>query len=110
MARPHFYTMSVQQTIHLNAILNEKAQADVNAIEPKVNVWEVDQLESSLSNLSINSAGPAQADGKSAKPPRFAALKRALSIKSPEEKAAQKAGKAVARARDLRNDIIYEEN
>jgi hypothetical protein len=90
-------------------MLNEKAQADVNAIEPQFNIWDVDQLESSMSNLSINSAGPAQADGKPAKPPRFAGLKRALSIKSPEERAAHKTGKAVARARDLRNDIIHEE-
>jgi hypothetical protein len=104
-----YYTLSVQQTIQLNATLNEKAQADINAIEPRVNIWDADRLEASMSNLSINSAAPLQADGKPAKPPRFAGFKRALSIKTPEERAAQKSRGVVSHARDLREAIMNEE-
>lgn len=117
MQRPNAqsYTMSVQQTIHLNAILNEKAQADVNAKEPPSNIWEID-LEPSMSNMSISTTSSGQVDDKtqpdqkgSAKPSKFAGLKRVLSIKSPEEKAAQRTGKVMARGRELRNAILEEE-
>jgi hypothetical protein len=52
--------MSVQQTIQLNAALNAEAQAAINAKEPSINIWEIDQLETSMSNMNIEtpSSGP----------------------------------------------------
>jgi hypothetical protein len=47
--------MSVQQTIQLNATLNAEAQAAINAKEPPFNIWRIDQLDSSMSNMTIAS-------------------------------------------------------
>jgi hypothetical protein len=86
-------------------MLNEKAQADVNAMEPQFSIWEIEQLELSMSKTTL---GPGQVEGKASKP-KFAGLKRAFSIKSPEERAAHKTGKAMAGGRELRNAILQEE-
>lgn len=48
-------------------------------------------------------------NGESSKPARFLSLKKALFIKSPEEKAAAKSEKLSARGRELRNAILEEE-
>jgi hypothetical protein len=126
--------MSVQQTIQLNAALNAKAQAAIDAKEPPFNIWEVDQLRSSMSNMTLETTSSGQVDdktpsvetgsakkrqsitgpptvsnGKGAKPSRFAGLKRALSIKSSEEKVADRRQKTTARGRELRNAILEEE-
>src|SRR5277367_3973623 len=61
---PRFYTMSVQQTIQLNAALNAEAQAAINAKEPRFNIWEIDQLDSSMSNMTIATASSGQVDDK----------------------------------------------
>lgn len=133
--RPHprYYTLSVQQTIQLNATLNTQAQSAINAQEPRYNIWEVDEVAASLSNMAITSgesvngdqetnkgqpsekrqsiaAPPAQNSPVSSKPSRFAGLKKALAIKSPEEKEASRMEKLSAQARQLRNAILQEEN
>jgi hypothetical protein len=127
--------MSVQQTIQLNAALNAEAQAAIDAKEPRFNIWEIDQLDSSMSNMTIATALSGQVDGKgrpienrsagkrqsianspangnaeSGKSSKFAGLKKALAIKSPEEKAAAKVEKMTARSEELRNAILAEEN
>lgn len=132
---PGAYSLSVQQTIQLNTTLNAQAQSAIDAKEPTVNIWEVDQITSSMSNMTIGGpsssqyddqkrpiekksaekrqsvAGPAPASSTaSLKPSRFAGLKKALAIKSPEEKAVAKTEKIVARSRELRNAILQEEN
>jgi hypothetical protein len=126
--------MSVQQTIQLNAALNAKAQAAINAKEPPFNIWEIDQLDSSMSNMTIATTSSSQVDDKKrpveegstekrqgiagpltnsnaegAKPSKFVGLKRAFSIKSPEEKAAARTEKMSGRGRELRNAILEEE-
>jgi hypothetical protein len=130
---PRFYTMSVQQTIQLNAALNKEAQAAINAKEPPFNIWEIDQVDSLMSNMTITTAsgqvddkkrlvekgsteerqsvaGPlTNSDAEGAKPSKFAGLKRAFSIKSPEEKAAARTEMMSARSRELRNAILEEE-
>jgi hypothetical protein len=132
---PRYYTQNVQQTIQLNAALNAEAQRDIDAREPRFNIWQVDELESSMSNLNLASdsssqlgdnkrpvekgssekrqsiAGPST-NGKeeASKPSKFAGLKKALAIKSPEEKEADRVAKASSRGRELRNAILYEEN
>lgn len=126
--------MSVQQTIQLNAALNAEAQAAINAKEPPFNIWKIDQLDSSMSNMTIATASSGQVDDKKrpvekgstekrqsiagpltnsntegAKPSKFAGLKKAFSIKSSEEKAAARTEKMSARGRELRNAILEEE-
>ena len=132
---PQYYAMSVQQTIQLNTALNVEAQAAINAKEPPFNIWEIDQLDSSMSNMTmtIATASSGQVDDKKrpvekgstekrqsiaspltnsnaegAKTSKFAGLKRAFSVKS-EEKAAARTKKTSARGRELRNAILEEE-
>lgn len=121
--------MSVQQTIQLNAQLNAEAQSAIDAKEPRFNIWEIDQLTPAMSNLSVaSSAKTDEKNGlylddkrqsaaasitnsgeKNVKASRFSGLKKALAIKSPEEKAVIKAEKLSAHARELRNAILEEE-
>ncbi|OCK73109.1 hypothetical protein K432DRAFT_438401 [Lepidopterella palustris CBS 459.81] len=132
---PRYYAMSVQQTIQLNAALNAEAQATINAKEPPFNIWEIDQLDSSMSNMTITTTSSGRVDDK--RPPvknrsaekrgsiagpvtnsnaeggkrsKFADLKKALSIKSPEEKAAVRTEKMNAHGRELRDAILEEEH
>jgi hypothetical protein len=155
---PRAYSASVQQTIQLNNALNAEAQAQINAKEPQYNIWEIDDLNLSMSNMTIEPASstsedkakssmekateekplaekllaekssaekssieetqsistiPTETNGESSKPPKrskFAGFKKALSIKSPEEKAVIKSEKMKARGRELRNAILAEEN
>jgi hypothetical protein len=137
MQRPNaqYYSLSVQQTIQLNAALNAQAQSAINAKEPTFNIWEIDQITSSMSNMTVAASSSGQVDDQKrpvekpsaekrqsmaspppnshttgVKPSRFAGLKKALAIKSPEEKAAARTEKMSARSRELRNAIIQEEN
>jgi hypothetical protein len=130
---PRYYSRSIQQTIQLNAALNGEAQAAIDAKEPSFNIWEIDQLDASMSNLSMASSG--QVDGKkrpvekpsaekrqsvagpssnstgqATKPSKFAGFKKALAMKSPEEKAAARTDKLSVRGRELRNAILQEED
>lgn len=130
-ARNH--AMAVQQTIQLNARLNAEAQSQIDAMEPSINIWEVDSLDTSMSKLSVTGssgqvdekgrpiekpsagkrasiAGPStSSNGESSKPSKFAGLKGALGIKSSEERAAIKSEKKEMHARQLRNYILQEE-
>jgi hypothetical protein len=142
---PRFHAMAVEQTIQLNTSLNTEAQKAINAKEPSDNIWEMNSIESSLSNLTIapepsnkldekfpaDEKYPADKKGLSEKrqsiagpstqrssinlaPPqakssKFSGLKRAFSIRSPVEKQAVKTEKLSARAADLRNAILAEE-
>jgi hypothetical protein len=131
--RPASYTTSVEQTIQLNASLNAQAQASVDAKEPTFSIWEIDQLASSMSNMTISpQSGPSDSktrpvemasaekrqsvaglptngNGGSSKPSKFASLKKALAGKTPEEKELAKVQKMSAFARGLRDGILQEE-
>lgn len=131
---PRFHAISVQQTIYMNNSLNAEAQAAINAKEPTINIWEIDQLESSMAKMNLVTSGSKQSDdkkqvlakistqkrqsiasssannnGESSKPSKFSGFKRAFSIKSPEEKAVAKIEKLSGRGRELRNAILEEE-
>jgi len=126
---PKYHARSIHQTIQLNAALNAAAQNAIDAKEPTFDIWEVDQLESSMLRMSIATGSSGQVgeekgsaekrqsiassflnsnaeDGKSS---RFANMKKALFIKSPQEKAAQKMQGMVAGSRELRTAILEEE-
>ena len=99
---PRYYTMSVQQTIQLNAALNAEAQAAINVKEPPFNIWEIDQLDSSMSNITIATVSPSQVDDKKRPVEKWSNKKR-QSIAGPLTK------KMSARGRELRNAILEEE-
>lgn len=141
MARPiaRYYSLSVHQTISLNAQLNGEAQSAINAKEPRMNIWDLENLDNSRSIVTseASSTSTKKGDGGLAynkseksgeqssasavvnengeassfsKPSRFVTLKKAFSIKSPEEKAAIKLEKALVQCRQLRDEIVQEEN
>lgn len=104
---PQYHAKFLQQMITLNDSLNTKAQAAVDAIEPSFNIWEVDQLQSSMSNIGIGSSINRIVTGEKSK---RASLKKALSIRSSEEKVASKTSKIFSEARALVDSILKEEN
>ncbi|KAL6799817.1 hypothetical protein J3E68DRAFT_424454 [Trichoderma sp. SZMC 28012] len=141
MARPiaRYYSLSVHQTISLNAQLNAEAQSAIDAREPRMNIWDLENpdisrptLASEASSTSTKKGGEGLAYDKSekkgeqssasatansngeasssSKPSRFGTLKKAFSIKSAEEKAAIKLETALGQCRQLRDEIIQEEN
>lgn len=136
MAR--YYNISVRQTIELNAQLNQEAQADINAREPKINIWEIDRPEPVVSPTAAETSASANGgdtkspsaeksmgsqsrltpepstngngeSSSSTKPSKFITLKKAFSIKSSEERAIAKMEKVKANGRQLRNSILQEE-
>jgi hypothetical protein len=127
--------LSVQQTIQLNATLNAEAQDAIDAKEPALSIWDIDQLDSSMSDMTIATTSSGQLDDKKqpgskvstekrnsvaeghtnstvegAKPSKFAGFKKVLSIKSPEQKAAARTEKMSVHGRQLRKAILEEEH
>ncbi|KAF9062909.1 hypothetical protein BDP27DRAFT_1480352 [Rhodocollybia butyracea] len=125
---PRFYAQSLQQIIQLNAELNEQAQIAINAKEPPFNIWELDQLDSSMFHVPITDDAKRQSDDKKqsnekptsqqysptsphasssnledSKPSRFG-FKRAIAKLTAPKISAQDRG------RELRDAILEEEN
>jgi hypothetical protein len=88
---PRYHAMSVQQTIQLNASLNTEAQAAINAKEPPFSIWEIDQLDSSMSNMTIATASSGQVDEKK-RPVEKGAAEKGSAEKGPAEKRQSIAG------------------
>jgi hypothetical protein len=137
---PSYYTTSVQQTIRLNATLNTEAQNAIDAKEPSFNIWDFDNLESLMADVTIAPGSSGQADddkepvekgssekrnsekrnsvsiplqnstAEGSKSSKLASFKKILSIKSSEERVASKREKLHARGRELRDDILKEEH
>ncbi|KAJ5736276.1 uncharacterized protein N7483_001401 [Penicillium malachiteum] len=108
---PYNYTRALEKTLRLNRDLNRAAQISVDQKEPKVNIWTPIQLDMSPSGKGADSPLPdSSSNEKSAKSSKLSGLRRAFSIKSSEERAAERTAKAVANAEALRNEILYEEN
>ncbi|KAJ5792877.1 uncharacterized protein N7503_008855 [Penicillium pulvis] len=102
------YSRSLEKTTKLNAQLNLCAQVAIDRKEPISNIWHVDGPEPSALNedhVTISSE-----NGKSMKLSRLSGLRKALFIKSPEEKEAERKQKAFAKGEDLRIEILNEEN
>lgn len=127
--------MSVHQTIALNASLNKEAQRNVDAKEPKISIWETDDVNGAMSSMTLGpeKSGKAEkgsypdekgssskrmsmvpsitgSNGESSKSSRFSSLRKGLGIKSSEEKAVVKHQKLSAKGQELRDDILAEEN
>ncbi|KIY02092.1 uncharacterized protein Z520_02230 [Fonsecaea multimorphosa CBS 102226] len=71
--RPKYHAQSIHQTIALNNRLNAEAQAKIDELEPKVDIWNDAALEAAMSQLSI-----------------MASIDKKASIKAGDEKAIDK--------------------
>ena len=109
------YSRSVEQTIALNASLNNEAQRAVNAKEPIYNIWDVDRLDAGASSGQGEEKKKRQETGEvnsapaARKTSKLASLKKALTPKTPEEKATSKWESTLALGENLRNAILLEE-
>ncbi len=54
--QPGYHAQSIHQTISLNNSLNAEAQANIDAREPKVNIWDDGALDAAMSQLSVAAA------------------------------------------------------
>lgn len=102
---PSWHARSVRQTIDLNASLNAKAQASIDSQEPNLNVWDVDEVETSIAKMTL--AGPSTNDDSK---PKRSGLKKGLFTKWSEERAVSKVRKQAAFAAELKNAILREEH
>ncbi|KFZ14136.1 hypothetical protein V501_03394 [Pseudogymnoascus sp. VKM F-4519 (FW-2642)] len=131
---PDSHAMSIHQTIQMNNSLNRQAQADIDAKEPRINIWDdMDGVNTTMSNMSIEAAGSNAPDRKvlpykasdekrqsvvtppkndtaeaSTKSSKFS-FRKAIGIKSSEERAVAKTEKRIRKGRELRNSILAEE-
>ncbi|PWY92280.1 hypothetical protein BO70DRAFT_357412 [Aspergillus heteromorphus CBS 117.55] len=101
---PTYYSKAVQQTIQLNTTLNAKAQAAVNDMEPKYNIWETDEPDAP----AADDAQPAAAS-EPPKASKLAGLKKALSMRASEGRSILRTEKSNLRHRDLCAEILSEE-
>ncbi|GKZ30140.1 hypothetical protein AbraIFM66950_007999 [Aspergillus brasiliensis] len=101
------YTNSVRQTIALNATLNKKAQATIDAMEPQCDIWTLDEPANSRP-AGEKTAPPTSSIG-ALKSSKLSNFKRALSISS-LQKSSSKTEEMYTRARELRREILEEEN
>lgn len=102
------YTRSLEKTLKLNAQLNLCAQVSIDRKEPISNIWHVEEPEPSVLNEDPVTIPPE--NEKSSKVSRLSGLRKALFIRSPEEKEAVRKQKAFAKGENLRIEILNEEN
>lgn len=131
--RPGYHAQSINQTIALNNSLNHEAQANIDAKEPKINIWDDEALDAAMSRVSITASDdkkrPINASDKtpsdeqklstssggriaekSTKVSRLSSFRQSIGMKSSEEKVAAKTQKLTLKGRELRDAIIAEEN
>ncbi|KAJ5655264.1 hypothetical protein N7507_007214 [Penicillium longicatenatum] len=99
---PQNHATFLQQTIALDASLNAKAKIAVQALEPSFNIWDLEHLESLVSNM-------ANAHNQSDKPSKRATFKKALSVKSSDERAAGNFKRKFSGGLERRQEILAEE-
>ena len=126
---PKWHAQSINQTIALNNRLNTEAQSNIEAREPKVNVWDDGALESAVSRLTMTPTNPekppiqgidqktseksrqgvAEPSERPSKQSRLSSFRKSMGIKSSKEKEIKKTEKMVDRSHELREVIIAEE-
>ncbi|KAG9245019.1 hypothetical protein BJ878DRAFT_40390 [Calycina marina] len=125
---PKWHSVSVRQTIDLNHQLNDKAQNEIDAQEPRFNIWNHDELSAAMAKLSVDrnshpedkKSPPDQRNristsdngksSKTAKKSKFASFKKGLGMKTADEKEIIRIEKAIAFAQGIRNSILQEES
>lgn len=91
--------MNLHQTIQLNNHLNAVAQRDIDAKEPRHDIW--DDLSSAMSKTTLET--PEEKKSK------LTSFRRSIGIKNAEERAVSKTNKALSAGAELRNAILREE-
>ncbi|KAJ5760758.1 hypothetical protein N7520_007914 [Penicillium odoratum] len=111
MARPdpYNYTRSLERTLRLNASLNASAQASIDAKEPKSSIWIVNE-PAPLSPDDDSATTSPSGNEKRVKASRLSNLRKAFSIKTSEERVAEKKLKIFSKGEGLRIEILNEEN
>ena len=120
-----YHSIWITQTIALNKKLNEEAQAAIDAKEPKVNIWQDDTMETSMSRMSMSQNGSQGKGGYEipvsqnsisgtgnldrAKSSKLSGFRKSLGFKSGEERRVAKADKAVGKGKGLKDQILSEE-
>ena len=132
--QPGYHAQSIHQTISLNNSLNREAQANIDAKEPQVNIWDDGALDAALSRLSISAANgkkpPVKASDEkhtyekrqsvaassandnaenNAKTSKLSSFRKSIGIKSSEERSVAKIEKAIGKGSELRDEILAEE-
>ncbi|CAG8297125.1 unnamed protein product [Penicillium olsonii] len=106
---PQFHTRFLQETRALDSTLNEKAHADVQNLEPSVNIWELEQLESLVSDMSHTRRQSASGELNVEKSTKRSSFRKAFSVRSSDERTALKIRKRLSGSFKLRSEIIEEE-
>lgn len=104
---PKYHARWIMQTIRLNSSLNEQAQRRADENEPKNDIWKDQDLVTQTEKLRLDSrrenTGDTTTPIAKAKPgSRFSNFKKAMGVRSSEEKTEERAIK-------LRADILAEE-
>lgn len=106
---PHYHLEFIEQTRSLDSALNTSAEAAIQALEPAFNIWELEQLESLVSNMSTNRPSSVTGDGDIDKMSKRTGFRKAFSMKSSDERTAMKMRKKFAGPSQLRDEILTEE-
>ena len=105
---PVSHTTFLVQTTELDSDLNSKAQATVQAQEPAYNIWELEQLQSLVSNMSTEGhVTNGEINGN--KQSKRTILRKALSVRTSDERTASKIKKKFSGGFELRDQILKEE-
>ncbi|OQN97866.1 hypothetical protein B0A48_16177 [Cryoendolithus antarcticus] len=135
---PGAHAQFIHQTIDLNNKLNREAQANVDSKEPKVNVWDDDALQSAIAGLSVtdekkpkvdrprdskfvlvekpaaqeSTTVPTTDEQPAGKPKasKFSSFRKAVGIKSSDERAVAKVAKSAGKGQTIRDEILEEED
>lgn len=107
---PQFHSRFIEQTVALDSSLNAKAQAAVQALEPSFNIWELERLESLVSDISPTRHLSTDGDENIDKPSKRTSIRKVLSVKTPDERSADRMKKKLACSSELRSDILKEED
>lgn len=106
---PHYHLEFIEQTRAMDSTLNAAAEEAIQALEPTFNIWDLEQLESFVSNMSTNRRSSMGSDGGLDKTSKRSGFRKAFSMKSSDERTAIKMKKKFAGPSELRDEIIAEE-
>lgn len=111
MAKPDpiYHLEFIEQTLAMDLTLNKAAEEAIEALEPAFNIWDLEQLESLVSNMSIHRRTSLGADGEIDKASKRSGFRKAFSMKSSDERTAIKMKKKFAGPSELRDEILAEE-
>jgi len=106
---PYYHLEFLEQTRAQDLALNKIAEEAIEALEPAFNIWDLEQLESLVSNMSTNRRSSLTNGGDIERASKRTGFKKAFSMKSSDERTATKMRKKFAGSTELRDEILAEE-